>query len=75
MKVTGKHRELLIELLIYYLRSDDSMANSFNESIIKSIIKQYSAGDMWIEYYIDDEGPLVRSTSHMSMKKTYKQTK
>jgi hypothetical protein len=58
MKVIGKHREILTELLIYYLRSDDSMANSFNESIIKSIIKQYSAGDMWIEYYIDDEGPL-----------------
>ena len=37
MKVKGKHRKQLIELLIYYLRSDDSMANSFNESIIKSI--------------------------------------
>ncbi len=75
MKVTGKHRELLIELLIYYLRSDDSMTNSFNESTIESIMEQNAAGDMWIEYYIDDEGSLVRSTSHMSMKKTYKQTK
>ena len=58
MKVIGKHRELLIELLIYYLRGDDSMANSFNESIIKSIMEQNAAGDMWIEYYIDDEGAL-----------------
>jgi hypothetical protein len=58
MKVKGKHRKQLIELLIYYLRSDDSMANSFNESIIKSIMEQNAAGDMWICYYIDDEGTL-----------------
>jgi hypothetical protein len=58
MKVKGKHRKQLIDLLIYYLRSDDSMVNSFNESIIKSIMEQNAAGDMWIEYYIDDEGTL-----------------
>jgi hypothetical protein len=58
MKVIGKHRKQLIDLLIYYLRSDDSMANSFNESIIKSIMEQNAAGDMWIHYYIDDEGTL-----------------
>jgi hypothetical protein len=58
MTVTGKHRKQLIDLLIYYLRSDDSMANSFNESIIKSIMEQNAAGDMWIYYYIDDEGTL-----------------
>jgi DNA-binding transcriptional regulator LsrR (DeoR family) len=34
------------------------MANSFNESIIKSIMEQNAAGDMWIYYYIDDEGAL-----------------
>ena len=61
MTVTGKHREILIELLIYLVgkeinNNDDIKA--YYKSIIASIKRQDSLGEYWIEYYIDDEGTL-----------------
>jgi intein-encoded DNA endonuclease-like protein len=49
MTVTGKHRELLIELLIYYLNKDNhdvKFTNFINE--------ENSTGRYWIDAYIDD---------------------
>jgi hypothetical protein len=49
MKVTGKHRELLIEMLIYYLNKDNhdvKFANFINE--------ENSTGKYWVNTYIDD---------------------
>ena len=54
--VTGKHKEILIELLIYLVgkeinNNDDIKA--YYKSIIASIKRQDSLGEYWIEYYID----------------------
>jgi cell division protein FtsL len=49
MKVKGKHRELLTELLIYYLNKDNhdvKFANFINE--------ENSTGKYWVNTYIDD---------------------
>jgi hypothetical protein len=49
MKVKGKHRELLIDLLIYYLNKDNhdvKFANFINE--------ENSTGRYWVNAYIDD---------------------
>jgi hypothetical protein len=49
MTVTGKHRELLIELLIYYLNKDNhdvKFANFIND--------EDSMGRYWTNAYIDD---------------------
>jgi len=49
MKVKGKHRELLIDLLIYYLNKDNhdvKFANFINE--------ENPTGRYWITAYIDD---------------------
>jgi hypothetical protein len=50
MKVKGKHKELLIEMLIYYLNKDNNnhiqFANFINE--------EDPTGRYWITAYIDD---------------------
>jgi hypothetical protein len=49
MKVIGKHRELLIEMLIYYLNKDNHdvyFANFINE--------ENPTGRYWINAYVDD---------------------
>ena len=52
MKVIGKHRELLIELLIYYMNKDNhnhiQFANIFTT--------ETPIGEYWIECYIDNYG-------------------
>ena len=50
MKVIGKHREILIDLLIYYMNKDNNnhinFANFINE--------EDPMGRYWITAYIDD---------------------
>ena len=49
MKVKGKHRELLTELLIYYLNKDNhdvKFANFINE--------ENPTGRYWVNAYIDN---------------------
>jgi len=44
MKVKGKHRELLIDLLIYYLNKDNhdvKFANFINEEWVNAYIDEY----------------------------------
>ena len=56
MTVTGKHMELLIELLIYHLtnsRYGMSIKKELFTTIIESIKKQNMAGDYWIKEFID----------------------
>jgi hypothetical protein len=49
MKVIGKHRELLIELLIYYLNEDNH-----DVYFAKFINEENPTGRYWITAYIDD---------------------
>jgi len=49
--VTGKHRELLVELLIYYLGKNNPNVNFAN-----FITTETPIGEYWIECYIDDYG-------------------
>jgi hypothetical protein len=50
MTVTGKHRKLLIELLIYYMNKD-----SHNHIQFSDIINEEDPmGRYWIDAYIDD---------------------
>ena len=56
MKVIGKHKELLIELLIYHLtnsRYGMSIKEEFLTTMIKDIKKQNMAGDYWMKEFID----------------------
>ena len=54
MKVKGKHRELLVELLIYYLaNSRYGIKQEFFTGVIKDIKKQNSDGNFWIKEFID----------------------
>ena len=47
--VTGKHRELLIELLIYYLNKD----NNNHINFANFIDAETAVGEYWIESFID----------------------
>ena len=49
MKVTGKHRELLVELLIYYLNKD----NNNHINFANFINAKTATGRYWIKCYID----------------------
>ena len=49
MKVIGKHRELLIEMLIYYLNK-----NNPNVQFTDFINEENTAGRYWINAYIDN---------------------
>lgn len=53
MVVKGKHREILIDLLIYYL--DNTREQLWKvDPIIDYIKERDSNGEWYIEYYIDD---------------------
>jgi len=52
-KIIGKHRELLIELLIYYLNK-----NNPNVQFTDFINEENTAGRYWIRCYIDDNDAL-----------------
>jgi hypothetical protein len=53
MTVTGKHRELLTELLLYYLNK-----SNHNVKFANFINEENKAGRYWIKCYIDDDGAL-----------------
>jgi hypothetical protein len=50
--VTGKHKELLIELLLYYLTNDNYLI-PVHPRMINNIKEQNTKGKEWIEYYIN----------------------
>jgi len=52
--VTGKHKEILIEVLIYYLNK----ANPFGrvDKIVNNIKEQNEDGQWYINYYLNDYG-------------------
>ena len=52
--VTGKHKEILIEMLLYYVGSNDFL--KINKPMVDDIKVQNETGKEWIEYYIDDYG-------------------
>ena len=49
MKVKGKHRELLVELLIYYLNKNNNNHINFPNFIVA----ETDGGEYWIECFID----------------------
>ena len=54
MTVTGKHREILVELLIYHLvNSIYGMNEEFLTTMINDIKKQNMGGDYWMNEFID----------------------
>ena len=55
MVVIGKHRELLIELLMYYLaNSRYGLKEESFIPMIENIRKQNMTGDWWIKEFIDN---------------------
>jgi hypothetical protein len=54
--VTGKHRELLIELLIYYLRTNGFNPVKMVEEMVIDIKEQNEYGEWYVNYYINDYG-------------------
>ena len=52
MVIKGKHKELLVELLIYYITSNGFLRK--NKRMGDDIKEQNRAGKEWIEYYINN---------------------
>ena len=52
--VTDKHRERLIELLVWYLGSSihDNETKAYYKSIIANIKRQDRFGEYWVEEFI-----------------------
>ena len=48
--VTGKHKEILIEMLLYYVGSNDFLKTN---KYVDDIKAQNETGKEWIEYYIN----------------------
>jgi hypothetical protein len=54
MTVTGKHKEILIELLMYYLaNSRYGMNEESFTPMIEDIKKRNMASDYWVKEFID----------------------
>ena len=70
MKVTGKHREYLIELMLYYIRTQQETYGINTGISIDDIRQQNTMGNYWMTYYIDDYVDRM-----IPWKQTYKQTK
>ena len=71
--VTGKHREYLIELLLYHVgqpSKDDDTIQAYYVSISASVKRRDAFGKYWIEHYIDNYNNRMAP-----WKQTYKQTK
>ena len=49
--VTGKHKEILIEMLLYYVGSNDFL--KIKKPTVDDIKAQNERGKEWIEYYIN----------------------
>ena len=52
-KIIGKHKELLVELLIYYFRTKVS---SIGKEMVIDIEAQNEEGQWYINYYLNDYG-------------------
>ena len=54
MTVTGKHKEILVELLMYYLaNSRYGMNEESLTTTIEDIKKRNMASDYWVKEFID----------------------
>lgn len=68
--ITGKHREYLIELMLYYIRTQQE-TYGINIGVSMDDIRQQNAmGNYWVTYYIDDYMDRM-----IPWKQTYKQIK
>ena len=55
MTVTGKHKEILVELLMYYLANSRYGMNEESFTLmIEDIKKRNMAGDYWVKEFIDN---------------------
>jgi hypothetical protein len=52
--VTGKHKELLVELLIYYFRTKVYSTVGIGQKMVIDIKAQNEEGQRCINYYIND---------------------
>jgi hypothetical protein len=52
--VIGKHRELLIDMLLYYLNNMESDHTIMKQNLINNIKAQDSDGKWYTKYYIDE---------------------
>jgi molybdopterin synthase catalytic subunit len=52
----SKHREILIELLLYYLDNIKSNHTIMKQNLINNIKAQNIDGEWYINYYINDYG-------------------
>lgn len=71
--ITGKHRELLIELLLYrigQLSEDDDTIQEYYASISASVKRRDAFGEYWIEHYIDNYNYNNRMASYEQTFKT-----
>ena len=71
--ITGKHREYLIELLLYHIgqqSDDDDTIQEYYASISASVKRRDAFGKYWIEHYIDNYNNRIAICEQ-----TYKQIK
>ena len=71
--ITGKHREYLIELLLYHIgqpSKDDDTIQEYYASISVSVKRRDAFGKYWIEHYIDNYNNRIAICEQ-----TYKQIK
>jgi hypothetical protein len=54
--VTGKHKELLVELLIYYFRTKVYSTVGIGQKMVIDIKEQNEDGQWYINYYLNDYG-------------------
>jgi hypothetical protein len=52
--VTGKHKEILVELLIYYLKTKVFILSAQAQEIVIDIKSQNEEGQWYINYYINN---------------------
>jgi len=52
--VTGKHKKLLVELLLYYLDNMESDHTIMKQNLINNIKAQNEDGQWYTKYYIDE---------------------
>lgn len=68
--ITGKHREYLIELMLYHIKTQQETYGISTGVSIDDVRQQNTMGNYWVTYYIDDYVDRM-----IPWKQTYKQTK
>jgi len=56
MVIKGKHRELLIEMLIYYFRTKIFSTIDIRQKMVNNIKAQNEDGQWYTNYYLNDHG-------------------